>query len=210
MWPEENGAPLCIPGMEGLRPAQKIPSDLWILCVTLLAGLPSGPLLFSLIPPPPPFLLLFSGHPYVLRVCSMGNCLFPLGDSFGDPPPGAQGVFFLGSNLLSCPGGPCPFSSGVPPSFLGPHGGPLGSASHLARPLQGLKRGPGPSLTLLLSSAAAEQGLPSCKEGSALARRAGRLEPALGAGLDQDASEKNNKRDCCKAPGNRCFPFGAC
>lgn len=21
---------------------------------------------------------------------------------------------------------------------------------------------------------------------------------------------KNNKRDCCKAPGNRCFPFGAC
>ena len=44
-----------------------------------------------------------------------------------------------------------------------------------------------------------------------MARTAGSLEPALGAGLDQDASEKkNHTRDCCKAPGNRCFPFGAC
>jgi hypothetical protein len=39
---------------------------------------------------------------------------------------------------------------------------------------------------------------------------AGRLDPVPGARLDQDASEKNNKRDSCKAPGNRCFPFVAC
>lgn len=47
-------------------------------------------------------------------------------------------------------------------------------------------------------------------EGLLSARMAGRLEPALSAGLDQDASEKNNKRDSCKAPGSRCFPFVAC